>query len=161
MAYSKKRCEQCGQTKSLTRFSLDLSCRDGYSSQCKVCCAKKSEEWKRNNKEKMAGYRRKKKYGITPEQFKDMYDNQDGKCKICGGQLANGTRNCCVDHCHITGEVRGLLCSHCNRGLGLFRDNSSFLIRAADYLDSSRYNPIDGWYGIQEGLQRPDYCYEI
>ena len=143
MAYSKKRCEQCGQTKSLTRFSLDLSCRDGYSSQCKVCCAKKSEEWKGNNKEKIAGYRRKAKYGITPEQFNDMYDSQGGKCKICGGEIINGTKSCCVDHCHITGEIRGLLCSRCNQGLGLFQDSSSYLTRAAEYLDNWEWIPME------------------
>ena len=101
----------------------------------------KQREWKRNNKEKMAGYRRKEKYGITPEQFDAMYDSQDGKCKICGGELIKGTQNCQVDHCHITGEIRGLLCFLCNLGLGSFRDSSSYLVKAADYLDDFGYVP--------------------
>ena len=59
---------------------------------------------------------------------------QDGRCAICGavsGRLF-------VDHCHTTGNVRGLLCVACNNALGQFRDSVSALRRAIDYLEQSR-----------------------
>ena len=77
------------------------------------------------------------KYDITVTEYDTMYDNQDGRCKICKG-LPNGNRNrLSVDHDHSTGKVRGLLCNTCNTGLGMFRDNSELLIEAASYLNNT------------------------
>lgn len=71
-------------------------------------------------------------HGISIEDFERMYAEQAGLCAICGEGVVN--KNCHVDHNHKTGKVRGLLCSKCNTGLGLFCDNSELLIRAAKYL---------------------------
>lgn len=51
------------------------------------------------------------------------------ECAICGS-----TQRLCIDHCHASLKIRGLLCSKCNTGLGMFRDNPIFLKRAADYI---------------------------
>ena len=78
-------------------------------------------------------YELKSKYGITLEEYNARLLKQDNKCAICGGINRSGKR-LAVDHCHVTGRVRGLLCSNCNNGLGLFQDNSEFLNKAAAYL---------------------------
>lgn len=70
---------------------------------------------------------RKKIYNI-------LFMEQDGKCAICG----KVEENCklALDHDHETNEARGLLCRHCNMGLGFFRDNSGLLDKAMEYLKS-------------------------
>lgn len=75
----------------------------------------------------------KRKYGITLEEYEALFDAQGGVCAICGGQSDPGF-SLAVDHHHGTGNVRALLCSYCNRGIGLFRERSDWLRRAADYL---------------------------
>lgn len=69
-------------------------------------------------------------YGITVEDYKKMIEKQDSRCVICGFQ----SDNLFVDHCHKTEKVRGLLCRHCNTGLGFFRDDIEVLVKAIDYL---------------------------
>lgn len=73
-------------------------------------------------------------YGLTAEEYQTIYDFQGGTCAIC--QRARGIRRkLSVDHCHTTGEVRGLLCSTCNsKVLGHLRDDVKALYRAVDYL---------------------------
>jgi hypothetical protein len=73
------------------------------------------------------------RYGLTPEDLMHMHEQQGGVCLICKGPPKEG-RNLDVDHCHTTGKIRGLLCNNCNRGLGHFQDNPSFLLTAAEYL---------------------------
>jgi hypothetical protein len=73
-------------------------------------------------------------YGITLEDKRDIWKKQDGKCAICKKKLTE-SRDCCIDHCHVTGRIRGLLCDKCNRGLGIFCDDSVILQRAANYLE--------------------------
>lgn len=77
-----------------------------------------------------------RKYGITQEQYLQMFQEQEGACWICHREPKPGKRPLCVDHNHKTGEVRGLLCMRCNLGLGTraFRDNISYLLKAAEYL---------------------------
>lgn len=73
-----------------------------------------------------------------------MIKNQNYKCAICGeevflfGDLKNRNKVAHVDHDHETGEVRGLLCDKCNRGLGFFRDNPEYLLKAASYLKKNK-----------------------
>jgi hypothetical protein len=72
----------------------------------------------------------KRKYNITLEEYDAMYTKQDGRCAICDEQYPI----LCVDHCHATGRVRGLLCPRCNKALGVFNDDIYILSRAIDYL---------------------------
>jgi len=73
-----------------------------------------------------------KTYNLTIAQYDKMLRQQAGGCYIC--ERPPKTRRLAVDHNHKTGKVRGLLCWHCNSGLGKFKDNPELLIRAADYL---------------------------
>jgi len=85
----------------------------------------------------------KKHFGITLDEFKEMQDNQDGVCAICGKEETTydsrhkRVRSLSVDHCHTTGKVRGLLCSHCNHAIGKFNDDVTLLQKAIDYLKTS------------------------
>jgi len=77
-------------------------------------------------------------YGIIYKDYTAMLESQDSKCAICGGEgfcmAKHHKLKLVVDHCHDTGEVRGLLCHNCNRGLGLFKDDEEVLRKAIDYL---------------------------
>lgn len=71
----------------------------------------------------------RRRYGITPEIYDDMYHAQGGLCGLCGvAPIAH------IDHDHDTGLVRKLLCHNCNVGLGHFRDDPVLLQTAVDYL---------------------------
>jgi hypothetical protein len=76
----------------------------------------------------------RKKYGITEADFEAMLVRQGWKCAICrrSDPCGNGTFH--VDHCHETGRVRGLLCHHCNVGIGSLREDPEILMNAIKYL---------------------------
>lgn len=76
----------------------------------------------------------KNKYGLSVEDYLSMLDEQNGVCAICEHTCASGNR-LCVDHCHSTGRVRGLLCAHCNHAIGKLGDDPQVLRRAAGYLE--------------------------
>lgn len=64
-----------------------------------------------------------------------LLEAQDNRCAICGTDEPGGRGDgFVVDHCHSTGRIRGLLCSACNTGLGLFKDNAETLAKAIKYL---------------------------
>lgn len=75
-----------------------------------------------------------REYGLTLERFEEMLDQQNGACAICRGRFGDD-RQPHVDHDHSSGEVRGLLCTNCNKALGLFGDNPESAARAAAYLE--------------------------
>lgn len=78
----------------------------------------------------------KRKYNLSLEDFDNMLLLQNKKCKICGATESNHKSSVLyIDHCHKTNKVRGLLCHHCNYGLGGFRDNIDFLKSAILYLE--------------------------
>lgn len=86
-------------------------------------------------RERLSAARRKKlksKYNLSGPWYLWWSDLLEGKCRICNAVPYNDIL--CVDHDHETGEVRGLLCSQCNTGLGMFRDNPELLTRARKYL---------------------------
>ena len=77
------------------------------------------------------------KYGLTMEQWRVIFDGQGGRCAACG-MIPDGGRvtSLCVDHCHATGRIRGLLCTPCNVALGLLRDDPARLEALATYARS-------------------------
>lgn len=91
--------------------------------------------WRYDPSKRAVAYRKhllKKKYGLTLAQFEAMLEAQEGVCAICYREQIG--KNIHVDHNHVTGEVRGLLCGPCNTALGLFGDDADRMIRAAQYL---------------------------
>src|SRR5690606_36235693 len=82
--------------------------------------------------------------GLTADEYQQMYEHQHGTCAHC--RRATGkTRRLAVDHDHVTGLVRGLLCKSCNRYLGHARYDPMFYARAIDYLN----NPTAKQLGIE------------
>lgn len=77
----------------------------------------------------------KRMYGLTPEEYNTMLEQQGGNCAICYDTL---TDKCGVDHCHISGVVRGILCFSCNKMLGMARDSVDTLSNAIAYLTNNR-----------------------
>lgn len=77
------------------------------------------------------------KYKLTIEQFNKMYVDQKGCCKICGISEIDAEGVLHIDHCHITGKVRGLLCRMCNMMLGFGKDNIEIMESAIKYLKSN------------------------
>ena len=73
----------------------------------------------------------KRKYGLGLNEYRNMARKQMFKCEICGQ-----FKTLCVDHCHTTGKIRGLLCKTCNSGIGLLKDNRRYLLNAIEYLNN-------------------------
>lgn len=91
--------------------------------------------------QKAAWYKSKRfdKYGITKQQFDFALETQKYSCAICS-ILFDDTHRVYIDHCHNTGKVRGLLCFHCNTGLGHFKDNTELMQKGVSYLNDHPFN---------------------
>lgn len=80
------------------------------------------------------GYALERNYGITLADYDAMLAAQDGRCAICKTDVPKGKGRFSVDHDHVTGKVRALLCNTCNAGLGQFKDDPALVLEAAAYL---------------------------
>ena len=93
------------------------------------------QEWFQNGgKDSMNEARRLRQYGLTPEQWRAMIQEQDGRCKICRRPPVAG-KTLHVDHCHRTCLVRGLLCPPCNMAMGLMGEDVERLTAMISYLE--------------------------
>ncbi len=110
------------------------------------------KQYRLNNQEKIKAYRQKykprqkeldrilnrakrlKEHGISEEEFNSMLKQQEGKCAICDKPQDESIKFLSIDHDHKTNTNRGLLCSNCNRGIGLLQDDINILQRAIEYL---------------------------
>lgn len=108
----------------------------------------RSREWYARNRERILAKLRKKplrerlkrdlrRYGVSPRDFRAMQRAQADACAICL-EPARGVRRLSIDHDHLTGKVRGLLCRRCNSGLGHFLDDPLRLELAAAYLRAKK-----------------------
>lgn len=154
-----KKCNgKCQQTKLEDCFGKNSNSPDGLSYVCKDCNRARASEWYSKNTEKAkkrssAAYRANpvinkkydlKKYGLTVEDYDRMLVEQKSLCAICGqpeiqmNHHSGKILDLAVDHCHVTGKVRGLLCSRCNKMLGLTADSLEILTKAQEYLAKSQ-----------------------
>lgn len=161
-----KLCKKCDpqQMKPLSEFHKSKHHSSGVNSCCKSCANKNGKKHYTNNKErtlknnkiyrseniqeikqKKKKYRLKyitrekelkliNKYGMSLEDYAKMLEMCDHVCSICKTHTTK--RSLAVDHDHITGEIRGLLCGKCNVILGLCHDNPVILLQAVEYLNS-------------------------
>jgi len=132
-------CNKCGQNKSAESFSRDRGCARGRRYTCKQCS---NAKWRGKVDPGARGRYLKKKYGITLDDYQKLIFKQNGVCAICqepgeprkGGHRAKDCTPLYIDHSHVDGSVRGLLCHKCNVAIGLLRDDPSRIDRASAYV---------------------------
>jgi hypothetical protein len=131
-----KTCSRCNVEQPLGDFHIDK--RSGKPrSYCKGCQRQLNAEWRERNKEKVLEknkeyqlkHKLKNRYNLSEEEYQEAVVIADGKCAIC-----RKDEKLFIDHCHETEKFRGLLCTRCNTGLGMFWDDIDNLQRAAGYL---------------------------
>jgi hypothetical protein len=156
----KQRCCKCGKYKPMDAFYRSSRRSSGRMSRCKDCDRVRQraqsavrKAWVEANRDKVRATARvstKSHYhrggiavylkqfnnrtglNVTVEQYEQLFTAQAGLCAICKRTPESG--RLCIDHCHETNKVRGLLCKLCNHGLGCFGDNLAGLRRAVEYL---------------------------
>jgi hypothetical protein len=110
---------------------------DSYCSACKVI---RYNTFRKENPTKVAKYsqtsRRRNTYGISPDQYKDLWESQIGLCGICFSILKED-RTTHIDHDHSTGIIRGLLCHNCNTALGLLKEDTETMKSMITYLSKA------------------------
>lgn len=135
-----KVCGECKEDKPFSEYHKNKTGKYGLQSKCKKCAIQKTRDWQVKNPEKYAALiernlkvreprRRADRYGLTVDELNDMIEKAGGRCNICKRE-----RQLRVDHDHVTGKVRGLLCHGCNTSLGAFEDNVDHLLAAVEYL---------------------------
>jgi hypothetical protein len=107
---------------------------ENYRKTHKKQASATASAWHAAHREERRAAKLAKRYGISLEQWKELYQRQNGLCALCGKVFSGN--DIVVDHCHTTNEIRGLLCHKCNRGLGHFDDNPDRLLKAYHYLVS-------------------------
>lgn len=117
-----KFCSKCNQTKLLSDFGKHKGRKLGLADHCKTC------------RNQIAILQR---FNITQSQKESMLIQQNYCCAICKVPQSTLSIRLAVDHCHIAGKIRGLLCCNCNHALGKFKDKIEFLQAAIDYLIKS------------------------
>lgn len=151
---STKSCSKCKSILSLDQFYKSVKTKSGLAPWCISCSRtyrkKKWAEYRLLNpakerthntftKEQQELYRISR-YNLSKEEYDTKYNLQGGRCAICHRQEAEFKKKLHVDHDHITGAIRGLLCQQCNVGLGNFSDSCERLINAKDYLTKYKTN---------------------
>jgi hypothetical protein len=148
-----KVCKKCAVLKGREEFFVRKSgSRVGHlSAYCRGCSTDVHLAGWSKDPERMQhiSWRSKIKrlYGLTEEKYNEMLEKQGGACAICKSTVSwsrnykhkkNGSSRFMVDHCHETGRVRGLLCTRCNRALGLLGDSRELFLRAVEYLHQAK-----------------------
>jgi hypothetical protein len=139
-----KVCKTCNTEKELDQFPKGKAYKNGIRPSCLVC--RREYEVKSYHKHKHKhpydyetekDRKLKRTYGISYKEYLTMLEAQNGQCAICG-TTSTGKRAFHVDHDHDTGEVRGLLCSGCNTGIGNLKEDIGIMERAIQYVKSSK-----------------------
>ena len=133
-----KQCNCCRRKKPHAEYSKRTASSDGLQPRCKDCSADIQKQNYEKDKRRNAWLKRA--YGLTLKDYEYMYSQQGGLCKICNRHFPQLV----VDHNHHTGDIRGLLCDKCNRGLGYFDDSIEFINNASEYLEeTSSYHGLE------------------
>lgn len=145
----KPNCPKCGElkTKKLGKNWVCVPCRAQYmrehyqrrTDRDKIL--DRSRIWVSSNKDRIRDAKLRKMYGIGLPEYGEMLASQNGVCAICLKPETTidrwgNVRNLCVDHNHVSGVVRGLLCVSCNMAIGKLGDSQETMRRAASYLEA-------------------------
>jgi len=147
---AQKNCSKCGENKSLDSFYKNRTKKYGVCSECKECSNKANRSYVKRNKQKYLNYQKKyhqehrlehrsqnlkQNYGISLKEWEVLFKKQQGRCAICKTHQAELKRRLDVDHNHLTGKVRNLLCSRCNRVIGGANEDIGLLKNIIKYLE--------------------------
>lgn len=155
-----KKCFRCSEVKPLYDFSPDTRKKDGAQASCKKCCNQIRKDFYQRHKERLKAeineYRRanptirrntqlKTWYGITLDDYNRILAEQGNCCAICRKPAPEPVigRRFHLDHDHSTNVIRGILCTHCNQGLGYFTDDEVKLMAAIKYLRKNVLREVD------------------
>jgi 5-methylcytosine-specific restriction endonuclease McrA len=172
-----KICSKCGYIGPNTDFYNSKIYKDGHFIWCKKCKDAQTNAWDKKNRNRINECRRikyaedpnkvlnrtkkwaklnpdrmknmslKRCFGITLDDYREMFIKQEGKCAICGihnnvlkeigGRYSKNLLEyrLVVDHNHSTGNNRSLLCMPCNLGIGYFKEDKNILSNAIKYLE--------------------------
>lgn len=144
---SEKLCSKCKNILPASEFYPHRRMKSGLQPQCRACSREwhrqrpdyireKNKQFKLKYPEYHRDWHRRRKFGVEPSQINAIRDSQDGLCAGCLRDLAVNKE--CVDHCHDTGRIRGLLCNDCNVSIGILGDNPETLRRLADYIEKNK-----------------------
>lgn len=142
-----KECTRCHLVKPIDEFYPHKRNNSGRYSHCKDCCRSDNnikyakEGFTKARQESAFKSHLKRHYGITPEQYQELFDKQGGCCVVCGKHQTQLTQRLAVDHNHDTGEIRGLACTYCNHKIIGAHTDGDTLRRLADYVENGV-----GWY---------------
>jgi hypothetical protein len=128
-----RQCSKCNEYKSLPDFAV----RSGgsYRYECKDCTSEWQRRYRAENKSKIKKQATMRRYNLTESQYNEIQSID--RCEICSKKVTDTTRRADsknIDHCHETGEVRGVLCFHCNTAIGLFKDDVKLISKSIEYL---------------------------
>ncbi len=113
-------CRVCKTDKPETDYYHKDRKKQHLSTECKRC---------------QLNHQREKTFGVSSAEYWVMYHTQDGRCGICRKRLRSDRYKAfCVDHCHSTGKIRGLLCTNCNTAVGLLKDDPELMSQAARWV---------------------------
>jgi len=123
-------------------YHREYSARESTKKRRRELYRKRIEHYKQRDrehyyktKERHRELQMAKKYGISVERYREMFDQQNNLCAICGEKESTKNKVLSVDHDHKTGKVRSLLCGKCNKALGFIQDNLEVIIKIQDYLN--------------------------
>ena len=133
---NERTCNKCNQTKPITDYyKTGRKNGDEHAYECKECAKARVSASHKANPDKQRDRHLRRAYGITLAQFNRMVLAQGSTCACCGTDKPGGKHNqWCVDHDHLTGAVRELLCKDCNIVLGIIEDSPEHLQRLIQYL---------------------------
>ena len=130
---TQKWCASCATMQAREAFGKNRTMADGLTAYCKPCHTKRGAESRERNGG-ARNYHLMRRYGITVADYDRLVAEQGGLCALCRDRAPEH-----VDHDHVTGLVRGVLCSCCNQGLGNFRDDVASLRAAVTYLERTTW----------------------
>lgn len=160
-----KICTKCNLSKSIDRFSKRSKSIDGLRHWCKDCACLNSKQqrllnpekykkvdkktntkhskrrqntdkqWRKDNPDRLKERTLMRLYDLSLKSYKDLLRLQRDCCAICNTHQSELSSPLCVDHCHKTGKIRGLLCRRCNSGIGFLNDSKDLCLIAFKYLN--------------------------
>jgi len=139
-----KQCQDCANKRYNKAHPEDavarvIRSRNKLPSRQRAHCAA-ARRWYVKNRDRCKDTEVARKFSAPRGWYISTKASQNNCCAICGVDGGSLKRQLAVDHCHTTGKLRGLLCNHCNMGIGLFKDSSTSLLNAITYLTHHENN---------------------